>query len=196
MKLHRIGLLILATCLGSLGHAQFSNTGATAYSAPGWLGQSFTTPDDGTDDLMTAFTWLAIGDTPMGVGTLYVFDQEYLGLPTDLAAGSGLLAVSNTYLSGAYNFSSPVHLEFNTQYWVYSGSQQQVGRTSTNLAGEAFYYAVNNSTNFAISGGGTSDATYLITATAIPEPSTYAMMAGVAALGLAAWRRREMRPAA
>jgi len=31
-----------------------------------------------------------------------------------------------------------------------------------------------------------------ITASAIPEPSTYAMMAGAAALGLAAWRRRRV----
>jgi hypothetical protein len=31
---------------------------------------------------------------------------------------------------------------------------------------------------------------------AVPEPSTYAALAGVAALGLALWRRRQVRPRA
>jgi hypothetical protein len=36
---------------------------------------------------------------------------------------------------------------------------------------------------------------YLATAVAIPEPATYAMLAGVVAFGLAAWRRRAQRGA-
>ncbi len=34
---------------------------------------------------------------------------------------------------------------------------------------------------------------FLMTISAIPEPSTYAVAAGLAALGLAVWRRREKR---
>jgi hypothetical protein len=38
--------------------------------------------------------------------------------------------------------------------------------------------------------GGTFD-NFTLTASAVPEPSTYAALAGAAALGLAAWRRRQ-----
>ena len=44
--------------------------------------------------------------------------------------------------------------------------------------------------NYTMNVGGT-DAAFAVTATAIPEPATYAMLAGLAALGLAAWRRRK-----
>lgn len=171
------------------------NNNAIGFSTVLFTGQSFLTPNDGTADLMTGFTWLTNTNTPMGAGSLYLFDQEYLGTPAAIASGTGLLATSATYSAGSYSFGGGVVLDPNTQYWAYTSSAQQVGITIGNAYANGSYYSSSGSgVNFAMNVGGT-DAAFAVTASPVPEPSTYAALTGLAALGLAAWRRRVSREA-
>ncbi len=182
---------ILAFYAGSVSaQTLVQNNNAFAYSTVLFTGQSFLTPDDGTPDLMTGFTWLDMSNAPMGSGSLYLLNQEYLGAPSGITSASGLLATSSAYSSGSYSFGSGVVLAPNTYYWVYNSTSQQIGNTIGNAYANGFYYSSSASgTNYTMNIGGT-DATFAVTASAIPEPSTYAALAGLAALGLAAWRRR------
>jgi len=166
------------------------NNNAIGFTTVLFTGQSFLTPNDATADLMTGFTWLNNSNGPMGAGSLYLFDQEYLGTPSAITSGPGLLATSSTYSAGSYDFGGGVVLNPNTYYWVYTSTAQQVGLTISNAYADGSYYSASGSgVNFVMNVGGT-DAAFAVTASAIPEPSTYAMLAGLAALGLAAWRRR------
>jgi hypothetical protein len=196
MKTKTCLLILWLGLISSLAQAQTlvsNNTPFFAYSTPGFAGQSFTTPNDSTVHVMTSFTWLDASSVPMGAGQLYVFSQEYLGLPTApaLTSGSGFLGVSSTYSGGSYSFVSGISLAPNTEYWGYSATSQQVGRTSADYTGGHFYSTASIGTNFAQEAF--NDAAFIVTATAVPEPSTYAALAGVAALGLAVWRRRAQR---
>ncbi len=182
---------ILALYAGSVSaQTLVQNNNASSYSSVLFTGQSFLTPDDGTSDLMTGFTWLDMSNAPMGAGSLYLLDQEYLGAPSGITSAAGLLATSSAYSAGSYSFGSGVVLAPDTYYWVYTSTSQQIGNTFGNAYGDGFYYSSSASgTNYTMNVGGI-DATFAVTASAIPEPSTYAALAGLAALGLAAWRRK------
>ena len=182
----------LALSAGSVSaQTLVQNNNAIGFSTVLFTGQSFLTPNDATADLMTGFTWLNNSNVPMGAGALYLVDQEYLGMPSAITSGTGLLATSSTYATGSYSFGGGVVLAPNTYYWVYTSTSQQVGITISNAYTDGSYYSSSGSgVNYTMNVGGT-DAAFAVTATAIPEPATYAMLAGLAALGLAAWRRRK-----
>lgn len=190
MKTLRICLLLAAGFIAGLCHAQFSNGPAVSFTTVDFVGQSFTTPNDGTADLMTNFTWLDDSGLPMGAGQVYVFSQEYTGVPSGLASGAGLLGVSNTFAGGSYAFSTSINLNPNTEYWVYTSTAQQVGVTFSNAYGAGDFFDSPGSGSAYTKDTSFEDAAFAVTATAVPEPSTYAAFAGVAALGLALWRRR------
>lgn len=115
-----------------------------------------------------------------GGNSVNVFDGAVLGFTTlsgaDAASGVSTpmtltLARTGVTYTASWN---------NNQFW--SGSYTADSLTSV-------YLALNN--NY-----GATDPTqvtwqsFSITSTAIPEPSTYAMLAGLAGLGFAIWRRR------
>jgi len=182
-------LPVLLAALFSSGYAQSLIThdpGFIGFSASANVGQSFTL-ESGFNYSITGFNW--IGITPSGVVRL--FDQEYTGTPNDLAsATTGLLATSESYASGQFTFSTPVEVGGGTTLYVYGTGYQASIDPFNGYAGGNIFTASGPTSSYVA--GLTFDARFEVfgTASAIPEPSTYAALAGVMCLGLAWWRRR------
>ena len=138
--------------------------------------------------------------------TLAIYSNNGLDLP-----GTSLetLSLSGTLGAGSNTFTSTgLSLAANTTYWVvlatssYSvfGPQAVWARTAstneTNTGGSAWsigdqYYTSDTDLSSLMSGGGAFKMSVSSqTVSAVPEPATYAVLAGLAVLGLAAWRRR------
>ncbi len=109
----------------------------------------------------------------------------------------------------AYTLSGGYSLVSGTTYWIVAStadgsasnyfrwsmtdSDDQTSSTGATIGnfGRSFYANGNSFVS-----GNTPLFTVYGNASAIPEPSTYAMLAGAAVLGLAAWRRRRSPPVA
>ncbi len=95
------------------------------------------------------------------------------------------LAVTDTTYSLSFSGASGSSATFTTG--AASGSLTGLGTISSN-----FEVGLHNQYwDSAAQGGITLDSITVISASAIPEPGTYAMVAGAATLGLAVWRRRK-----
>lgn len=159
--------------------AQSFTTGSTATKL------DFITPRFDTN-LATAFTLSLYSNSTTNPGTLI---ETLTGTATPNSATT-------------YNFTSGgTILAANTTYWWVASAA-----TSTNQA----YISFTNSASFTSPDGWTlgvirsttnsgttwndfntgQELRFSVNASAVPEPSTYAALAGAAALGLAVWRRR------
>ncbi len=91
---------------------------------------------------------------------------------------------------------TPVELSAGTSYWIVAApgtSTTWAGWAASNVAqsqGEVSLYNVNGGAYLTYSA---YRGTFRVAVSAIPEPSTYAALFGVATLGLVAWRRRAKR---
>lgn len=121
------------------------------------------------------------------------------------APGSQLGAFTYAGSGTQFNWVTGATLNVSTTYWIVASSGQAVdvstshawGGTSDASFALAGGWAAGAVLGSADQGGGwgslPSNFQFAVTATeltAIPEPSTYAAIAGAAMLGLAAWRRR------
>jgi hypothetical protein len=101
------------------------------------------------------------------------FDTNYIGYQLQFRAGGSLLAQDNNTLTPANGSWVQSTVSFTT-----GASHAQLGQTLQVRFGSV------------TSGGQTVFDNITLTASAIPEPSTYAAIAGAAMLGLALWRRK------
>ncbi len=88
-------------------------------------GQSFTTPNNGIVEMLTEVDFgKAFGSDASG--SLFLLDQPFLGLPTDLSSSTpGYLAASGPVVSSDFNAAfqftgnNQYALQPDTEYWVY-----------------------------------------------------------------------------
>lgn len=140
----------------------------------------------------STYAALMLGSTASG----YNFRMEGSSISTTTVAASDNTDVwlrlawdaGTQQLTGSYSNDGATYTTVAT---VTPSALWSTGNASTN--GFNFEVFANSTASAAISSGMTADN---FSITAVPEPSTYAALAGVAALGLAVWRRRSRRASA
>jgi hypothetical protein len=158
-----------------------------------YIGQSFTTSSnvDGYT-LGTIYLLDYLGTSRVGNGTLYLYSSLFTDNVSNLASGSGLLATVTYDSTNSCWVFSGVTLSANTTYYFYldSTSEFQVGASTSNpYSGGQFYNCTSGGTSFtSIS---SADVAFGVTGTAVPEPAAVAGLAGLAALGFVAIKRRK-----
>ena len=197
-------LFLIAALCGKL-HAQFTLSYLSGNSTPASVsGQSFVPGDAGSFTTGSAFL------TGMTFQTGSSIDSSYSGVATylDVYSNSGLTAyvgsstnsqtwdVGGTLLTKTWAFDN-LELDKTATYYAVLSTDAVAGAlttrailssTSSTYAGGALIYSgsitPSYETNFT--------ATFSNTASAIPEPSTYAVLAGMIALTGAIVRRRRL----
>lgn len=207
--------LLLAWLLPLVAHAQsslvFDTTGLPngyyhLISSPGELAaQRFTTAASGP--LTLELVSLSLTNTSGAWTPLVHIVADESGTPGTtllgtLSSDSGVLPNGS---SGMFSFSGSVSLAASTSYWVtfdandaaqvyvsyQNGSSGGVGTWLTTADYDSAGY-FDGIWYGAGSLGDPMSMTIYATASAIPEPSTYAALAGLGSLGLALWRRRSV----
>jgi hypothetical protein len=138
------------------------------------------------------------------IGAWYVGNPDTTGTTNDsgvlvfLQSGfNGTVYSGNFFLARDLPAGDPDgadEIEHGTYTWNPSSGAFTFGSTLIDQNSETGLLSSPTVTNFTVSGGILTgfdgEAFTLNSISAIPEPSTYAMLAGVAALGLAVWHRR------
>ena len=190
-----IGYLIVCFCLGTVANAQITiddfataPAGLTTFSS-GWTGQ-----------VTTSGGLLTVGGTADDAGSMLY--STIIGGAFDASAQSFDVSVTARIDSGNTASAFAVVLfddggvgtrivQFSTLLFSTSLSTQTLtlGAYSTGNPINTTYYGIAGTG----AGSGLVHITFdsiTVSPTAVPEPSTYAMIAGVLALGIVAWRRR------
>lgn len=125
----------------------------------------------------TTLSFLRGGLSDQTVGTVNVNAWNYAALVYDGGAN-----VSRVYLNNGTTAT----------YTGTAGFNSYTGHTGDMSVANSFNGYVDTASLYAFTSG-TFSTSMLNYATPVPEPSTYAALAGLAALGLVAWRRRTAR---
>jgi hypothetical protein len=186
------------TYVSTLG---LSSTGGVTRSANQFVGGRFV-----TDNSAPTYTLNSIS---LALGSANGINDFTVNLMTDSGANTpgtliGTLSgpVSPTSTNNFLFSASGLTLNANTSYWVTMGFTSGAGsyevQLTNTLAGATGPWTLNGNAGYFsgswIAGGmgGANNLLLSVQATAIPEPSTYALLFGVGVLGLAAWRRRRV----
>ncbi|MFH1268365.1 MAG: PEP-CTERM sorting domain-containing protein [Planctomycetota bacterium] len=133
----------------------------------------------------------AYWDEPRAAGTLFIFDQEYLGATSFLSSSvPGFIAQSQGVTDNRYVFDPNVTLNGNTQYFLYSDTSQGLrGGYDDPYAGGIKYYTITSWAPFNRAPG--LDYAFQLEGTVVPEPSSLLIwsLIGLSSAGIG-WRRR------
>lgn len=172
-------------------------------------GQSLTTPQGNLPWNNLAFNWFALPETcvagaiapdactlqSVAFGSLFLLEQEYLGTPNALGDGvPGFVAQTSQIANGRYVFDPQVVLQPNRQYFFYTdtSSLRLTGSPTSALPTEQFYFTRDSAENFVSTapdiGFFGADGNFRLTGRPVPTP---ALLPGLVAMGIAAWRRRQ-----
>jgi hypothetical protein len=179
-------------------------TGGSFVTATEWKAMLFT-----TGSLPTQLSSIALGLNPITSApvtqhvSISIYSVSY-ATPATLLATTGLTAVAMSATGGVYTFDSLPDLTFSasTSYALAISSDAtgiKWGRNAnvSPTTSDGFAYSNFLGTNDIGASWGTvtsSDNAFSITVCAVPEPSSYALLAGLTMLGMVATRRR--RPVA
>lgn len=174
--------------LGSIWTSPVGNGSARALSGSFWaVGDyfQFEASTTGYRDVSVSFDQTSSGTGPREFKLQYSIDGtsftdvgNYKVLQNTTTGGRTSWNSNSTFLQSAYSISFPLS-----------------GTTAVNDRASVFFRLTMWDTPAANGGPvntvGTSRIdNFTVTATAVPEPATYATLAGVSLVGLAAWRRR------
>lgn len=179
--------------VSNLGNSSAATvTISTAAATP--VAGSFTT-DSATYSLTSVTLHLGSVDTSSPL-TVSIYNDNSGQPGSSLATLSGASPTSGGY----YTFTSTgLALSANTTFWVAattSGSGAYWLNTTDDLSQSntgGATWTIGDDTKLFSSGSWNTipvSALMSVTATAVPEPGTYAALAGLTALGFVAWRRR------
>ena len=199
-----LGVGIVSPSRARAGVIESATTGATGSLLDGgWFGESFTTPGGGAWNNIT-FNFYSDLDatTPYALGTLYLFDQVFTGVPSTLSSSDvGFIANATSVVNNVWIFDPSIVLQPNTQYAVYSDTPFSAGSITggetvdyasaymyfVNEQDQTGYFPFTNTANFSLGGTSISDASPVV-----PEPGTTSMLSmGLAVVGtVSAFRNR------
>jgi hypothetical protein len=208
MKTHLWPLLLCTVLTVSALPAQtvgVSNLGGTPLgnvyrAANSFVGSGFTTDSTFAQYTLSEVIIPLDGTTGITDFTVSLYTNSGTNKPGTLLA---TLAGPSSPLAGQNSFiNDGVTLEANTSYWVTWGFTNGGGgfylapQMASNVGTGAWTvtnfgtYSSNAGASWDLGGAGYPYQFSVAATNAIPEPSTYAMIFGAGALGLAAWRRR------
>lgn len=188
--------------LSSLGSAIF---GGVTVSGTNYKAQPFATPLTGSYELVSVSLNLANATNTSGNFFVSIMQGDLGTGPDDGLPIITLSGTANPATVGTYTFTANNDLlAANTTYWIVAGVTSGSGSYRWNVATgdnyqmatwtpvDAFAQSSNAGVDWSVlTAGSANPYLYEVTVSAIPEPSTYAALAGLGALGLACWRRRQ-----
>ena len=192
--------------LSSLGSAIF---GGVTVSATNYKAQPFATPLTGSYELVSVSLNLANATNTSGNFFVSIMQGDLGTGPDDGLPIITLSGTANPATVGTYTFTANNDLlAANTTYWIVAGVTSGSGSYRWNVATgdnyqiatwtpvDAFAQSSNAGVDWSVlTAGSANPYLFSVTATAIPEPSTWTViMAGVALAGTFAARLQRTRP--
>jgi hypothetical protein len=170
------------------------------------IGQSFTTGSDWSTYYVSSIALYFTIDDLYNGAKMYLYSSAYTGTVGDLGTGTNFMASATTSDGCTWSFDD-VELDSSTTYYFYvtclqSDCEAANGtgygywdywldyNTGNYTGGQSFFASGDNGTAATFSTWN-SARDFLFSVNGVPEPSTYAGLAGLAALGFAAMKRRK-----